>query len=212
MRALTATPVDVVVNGVDTRGFAAVQCDVASQRILFVGNYEYPPNVDAVTWALDEILPRLWQRCPKARFAVAGYAMPAHWAQRWPDARIEWHGFVADLATLQARSGLFLAPLRQGGGSKLKVLEALAAGLPLVSTGQGISGLSLADGRDYRLGESAETLAAAMADLLGAPGAARRLGEHGRQYVQHEHDWQAAASQLEAVYQQLSQTEHAACA
>lgn len=212
MRQLTKTPVSVVVNGVDCRGFASVQRAAQSQRILFVGNYEYPPNVDAVCWALDEIMPRLWQQCPQARFAVAGYAMPADWAQRWPDARIEWHGFVDDLRTLQAESSLFLAPLRQGGGSKLKVLEALAAGLPLVSTSQGASGLQLRDDHDYRLGEDAQALAAALHELLDDTAMANRLATSGRLYANQQHDWQAAASQLEEVYRHMTDKEHRACA
>lgn len=210
MTQLTRTPVSVVVNGVDTRAAAQVQPDIKSQRILFVGNYEYPPNVDAVTWALDEILPRLWQHYPEARFAVAGYAMPHEWAQRWSDPRIEWHGFVDNLATLQQQSSLFLAPLRHGGGSKLKVLEALAAGLPLVSTAQGASGLTLENDIQVRLGETPEALCQALSELLSNPGKARELGERGREYVQRTHDWSAAANQLEAVYQQI--LENPACA
>ncbi|WP_043310096.1 glycosyltransferase family 4 protein [Pseudomonas sp. ML96] len=211
MQGLTDTPVEVVVNGVDCRGFAEVQRAAQSQRILFVGNYEYPPNVDAVTWALDEILPRLWQTHPEARFAVAGYAMPGEWAQRWPDPRIEWHGFVDDLRTLQAESSLFLAPLRHGGGSKLKVLEALAAGLPLVSTAQGVSGLTLRDSEDYRAGESAPALATALAQLLSDSDLAKQLAIAGRNYVLQQHDWQAAANQLESVYQQATDKECRAC-
>lgn len=209
IRQLTRTPVDVVVNGVDCRGFAQVSRATQEQRILFVGNYEYPPNIDAVTWALEEILPRLWQECPHARFAVAGYAMPADWAKRWPDPRIEWHGFVDDLRTLQAQSSLFLAPLRQGGGSKLKVLEALAAGLPLVSTAQGVSGLAMRDGDDYRHGDDASALASALAQLLGDTSLADRLAAAGRHYVQQQHDWQAAAGQLESVYHHVTDKEHA---
>lgn len=212
IRELTQTPVDVVVNGVDCRGFASVQRAAHSQRILFVGNYEYPPNVDAVTWALDEIMPRLWQHCPEARFAVAGYAMPADWAQRWPDPRIEWHGFVDDLRTLQAESSLFLAPLRQGGGSKLKVLEALAAGLPLVSTTQGVSGLVLREGQDYFHGEDATDLAAALKTLLDKVKLADSVAAAGRAYVNQQHDWQAAASQLEQVYQHMTDNECRICA
>ncbi len=203
MAQLTQTPVSVVVNGVDTRAAAQVQPDIEAQRILFVGNYEYPPNIDAVTWALDEILPRLWLHYPQARFAVAGYAMPQEWAKRWTDPRIEWHGFVDNLATLQQQSSLFLAPLRHGGGSKLKVLEALAAGLPLVSTAQGASGLALVNGVQARLGETPEVLCQALSELLSNPGQAREIGERGRQYVQSTHDWSAAANQLEAVYQQI---------
>lgn len=200
MRLLSATPVAVVVNGVDCRAFAAVQAEPDSQRVLFVGNYEYAPNRDAVQWALDEVFPRLWQCCPEARFAVAGYALPDDWAQRWNDPRIEWLGFVADLPALQSRCAAFLAPLRHGGGSKLKVIEALAAGLPLVSTAQGVSGLAVAHRQDYLAGESAQELADALAEVLADTAFARRLADNGRVYVNREHDWSGVAERLEALY------------
>lgn len=128
--AMLGRPVPVVVNGVDCEHFAAARPTPEAQRVLFLGNYEYAPNVDAVEWMLDEILPRVWAHCPEARMSVCGYALPAEWAQRWSDPRIEWQGFVPDLLQLQSSSSVFLAALRHGGGSKLKVLEALAAGLP----------------------------------------------------------------------------------
>ncbi len=206
-------PVAVVVNGVDCAQFAAVQPDPASQRILFLGNYEYAPNLDAVEWALTEILPLLWQRCPQARFCVCGHALPEEWRQRWRDPRIEWRGFVSDLAQLQAESSLFLAPLRHGGGSKLKVLEALAASLPLVSTSQGVSGLAVTQGQHYLGGESPEQLAEALATLLNSASMAARLGNAGRTYAREHHDWQIAASQLETVYHSLTAVNrgHTAC-
>lgn len=200
MRRLSATSVAVVVNGVDCRAFASVQAEPDSQRVLFVGNYEYAPNRDAVQWALDEVFPRLWQRWPQARFVVAGYALPDDWAQRWNDPRIEWLGFVEDLPALQSRCAAFLAPLRHGGGSKLKVIEALAAGLPLVSTAQGVSGLAVADRQDYLAGESAQELADALAEVLGDAAFARRLADNGRNYVNREHDWSGVATRLEALY------------
>lgn len=135
--AMLGRPVPVVVNGVDCEHFATARPTPEAQRVLFLGNYEYAPNVDAVEWMLDEILPRVWAHCPEARMSVCGYALPAEWAQRWSDPRIEWQGFVPDLLQLQSSSSVFLAALRHGGGSKLKVLEALAAGLPLASTAQG---------------------------------------------------------------------------
>lgn len=200
LQNLSARPVAVVVNGVDCVHFAAVTPDIAQQRVLFLGNYEYAPNVDAVEWALDEIMPRLWQRCPNAVISICGHALPAHWPQRWADARIEWQGFVADLPSLQSTSSVFLAPLRHGGGSKLKVLEALAAGLPLVSTGQGVSGLAVESGRHYLGAETAEQMAAALADVLGDEAQAARLGEAGRHYARTSHGWDVAASQIEALY------------
>lgn len=205
LSAMLGRPVPVVVNGVDCEHFAAARPTPEAQRVLFLGNYEYAPNVDAVEWMLDEILPRVWAHCPEARMSVCGYALPAEWAQRWSDPRIEWQGFVPDLLQLQSSSSVFLAALRHGGGSKLKVLEALAAGLPLASTAQGVSGLELRDGEDYLGGESAEQLANAVVRLLQDPAQARALGENGRAYVRRAHDWSVAASQLEQVYAGLAE-------
>ncbi|SST12973.1 Uncharacterized protein conserved in bacteria [Acinetobacter baumannii] len=85
------------------------------------------------------------------------------------------------------------------------MLEALAAGLPLASTAQGVSGLELRDGEDYLGGESAEQLANAVVRLLQDPAQARALGENGRAYVRRAHDWSVAASQLEQVYAGLAE-------
>ncbi|WXL24097.1 glycosyltransferase family 4 protein [Ectopseudomonas mendocina] len=201
----------VVVNGVDCSYFAGAQPAPEQQRILFLGNYEYAPNVDAAKWMLDEIMPLIWDKCPDARLSVCGYALPEEWAQRWPDARIEWQGFVPDLLALQSTSSVFLAPLRHGGGSKLKVLEALAAGLPLATTAQGASGLALKPGQDYLAGETPEQLAEAVVQLLRSPETAKRMGENGRAYARQHHDWSVAAAQLEQVYATLN-ADQTACA
>eukprot|EP01132_Coremiostelium_polycephalum_P020637 gene20637-24525_t len=201
---IAGKPVPVVVNGVDCAHFAAARPDPTTRRVLFLGNYEYAPNVDAIEWALDEILPKVWARCPDARMSVCGFGMPETWRERWKDGRIEWQGFVPNLLALQSSCSVFLAPLRHGGGSKLKVLEALAAGLPLASTDQGVSGLDLVEGLDYLGGQTAESLADAVVRLLQQPEVAAPMGEAGRAYVRRAHDWSVAASQLEQVYAQLS--------
>jgi glycosyltransferase involved in cell wall biosynthesis len=181
-----------------------VRPDLHSQRLLFIGNYEYSPNLDAVEWALEAILPRLWQLNPQVRFAICGYALPDSFRQRWPDPRIEWQGFVPDLRDLQQNSAVFFAPLRQGGGSKLKVLEAMAAGLPVVTTAQGSSGLRVKNGEHYLGSEDPGALAQILADALADPARLLQVGEAGRAYVKAEHDWAVAAAQLEAVYHHLS--------
>ncbi|MBP5115361.1 glycosyltransferase [Pseudomonas protegens] len=200
---LSGKPAAVVVNGVDCGHYAAVQPDLGSQRLLFIGNYEYSPNLDAVQWALEEILPRLWAINPEVHFAICGYALPDSFRQRWTDPRIEWQGFVPDLRDLQRRSALFFAPLRQGGGSKLKVLEAMAAGLPVVTTAQGSSGLQVENGQHYLGSEDPGALAQILAQALADHERLQRIGAAGRDYVLAHHDWSAAAAQLEAVYHQL---------
>ncbi|QXI30278.1 glycosyltransferase family 4 protein [Pseudomonas vanderleydeniana] len=205
LRQQTGKPVAVVVNGVDTGHYAGVTPDLSAQRLLFIGNYEYSPNLDAVEWALDVILPALWKLNPDVRFAIAGYGLPDAWRERWSDPRIEWQGFVPDLRTLQSRASVFFAPLRQGGGSKLKVLEAMAAGLPVVTTDQGSSGLKVENGQHYLGSEDPQALARILADALAQPERLRQIAEAGRAYVKAEHDWSVAAAQLEAVYTQLPQ-------
>jgi glycosyltransferase involved in cell wall biosynthesis len=200
---ISGRPTRVVTNGVDGAAFAGVAPDPTSRRVLFVGNYEYAPNVDAVEWAVREILPRVWQTLPEVRFAVCGFALPARWRHQYPDPRIEWHGYIDSLTALQNQSALFLAPLRDGGGSKLKVLEALAASLPLVSTAQGVSGLALQAGTHFLGGDSADALASQIAYALRHTEQARRIGCAGRAAVAAAYDWQTVAAQLEAVYQEI---------
>jgi glycosyltransferase involved in cell wall biosynthesis len=179
LRLQTGKPVAVVVNGVDTGYYAGVQPDLHAQRLLFIGNYEYSPNLDAVEWALEEILPALWKLNPGVRFAIAGFGLPDAWRERWSDPRIEWQGFVPDLRALQSRASIFFAPLRQGGGSKLKVLEAMAAGLPVVTTDQGSSGLKVENGRHY-LGSGKPSPGTNTRRRLGHPSRLHQIAEAGR--------------------------------
>lgn len=204
LAAYSRQPIAVVVNGTDTEAFAEVVADPGAGRILFVGNFEYAPNIDAVEWLLDEIMPAIWAAAAQTRLCLCGYALPTHWAERWPDARIEWRGFVPSLQPVQAKSSLFLAALRDGGGSKLKVLEAMAAGLPVVATAQAVSGLDVQRGTHYQGGGDTAALVAATLQLLADPQLAHATGEAGRGYVRAQHDWQRSADQLEAVYTELT--------
>lgn len=204
LAAYSRQPIAVVVNATDTEAFAEVVADPGAGRILFVGNFEYAPNIDAVEWLLDEIMPAIWAAAAQTRLCLCGYALPTHWAERWPDARIEWRGFVPSLQPVQAKSSLFLAALRDGGGSKLKVLEAMAAGLPVVATAQAVSGLDVQRGTHYQGGGDTAALVAAALQLLADPQLAHATGEAGRGYVRAQHDWQRSADQLEAVYTELT--------
>lgn len=196
-------PTAVVANGVDTRAFAQVTPDAASRTALFVGNYEYAPNVDAVEWALTEIWPRVWQQAPDLRFRVCGHGLPPAWRERFTDPRIDWQGYVPDLREVQAQSGAFLAPLRAGGGSKLKVLEAMAASMPIVCTSESLSGLGATPGVHARVANQPADLAQALVQTLGDPEGARRMGLAARALVREQFDWGRSADQLEAVYADL---------
>lgn len=199
-------PVRVVVNGVDCAHYEQISPALHSQRLLFVGNFEYGPNVDAIEWALEEILPQVWMSNPAVRFAICGHALPSSWKLRWSDPRIEWQDFCQDLRDLQRHSAIFFAPLRYGGGSKLKVLEAMAAGLPVVTTSQGVSGLDVENGQHYLGSDDPADLALIISQLLSQPLRFKQLSEAARTFVCQEHDWSVAANQLESVYAQLLAT------
>jgi glycosyltransferase involved in cell wall biosynthesis len=202
---LSGKATSIVVNSVDTHHYASVLPDRYNHRLLFIGNYEYGPNVDAIEWALDEIMPKVWAQSPTVRFIVGGFGLPEAWRERWPDPRIEWLGFVPDLRALQASASMFFAPLRQGGGSKLKILEALASGLPVVTTAQGVSGLAVTNGEHYLGGEDADELARLIVASIQCPVNLARIGEAGRAYVRDTHDWSVSATQLETIYHRLWQ-------
>jgi len=205
MKVLFNRDAPVVVNGVDCQHYASVKPDFTSQRLLFIGNYEYSPNLDAVQWALDEVMPQVWAINPQVRLAVCGFALPAQWRERWPDPRVEFQGFVPDLRALQEQTAVFFAPLRQGGGSKLKVLEAMAAGLPVVTTDQGVSGLAVTNGQHYLGSETTEGLARLLTDAVADPERLQDLSDNARRYVRSHHDWAVTAAQLEAVYARIVQ-------
>ena len=196
-------PCAVVFNGVDISHFSTVEPDYAQGSLLYIGNFEYAPNREAVEWLLTDIMPLVWQHFPRLRLQIGGYATPENWIKRWADKRIHWLGFIKDLRTVQQNTAIFIAPLRHGGGSKLKVLEAMAAALPVISTGQGTSGLRVADGTHYMHAETPHEFYKAVHDLVSNSTQAQRIGQAGREYAL-QHDWSRAAEKLEQVYMEFN--------
>lgn len=197
---ISARSIDVVINGVDTQYFKDISMNQNEQRVLFIGNYEYAPNVEAVEWLMAEIMPEVWIKHPAAKIMICGYAMPPAWKEQWPDDRIEYEGYISDLRDAQSKSTVFIAALRSGGGSKLKVLEAMAAGLPLVSTSQGVSGLDVKLGKHYLGGDDVKSLVDALSLLLLDVEKAKQVADSARHYVCSNNDWSVAAQQMEEVY------------
>ena len=201
--AMGARETALVVNAIDTAAFAKVAPNPASATALFLGNYEYSPNTDAVEWLCGEIMPIAWRSEPGLRLAVWGHALPGAWRARWPDPRITFGGYAESLPALHATAAMFVAPLRFGGGSKLTVMEAMASSLPVVATPEAVSGLALAEGEGYVGGGDARAIAAGMVRCLREPHWAAGLGRWARAYVQRRHDWAIAAAELERVWQRV---------
>lgn len=164
-----------------------------SDRVIFVGDFTYPPNRGGLAFLADEVLPRVWARRPSLRVAVVGRGLTDPPA----DSRIEVLGFVEDLQAEYAQADAVLVPLLEGGGSPLKFVEALAYGLPVLATAHAAA--LIEDGRSgehFLSAADPDAFAAALETVLGDPSLARRLGAAGRELAASRYSVTALARQL----------------
>ncbi len=201
----TGAPVAVVPNGVDLPYFAATapsldietsarQAAHGKETIVFTGALSFHPNVDGVVWFVETAWPLVHARCPDARLLIVGRSpAPAvaalggrHGVSVYPD--------VPDIRPYLAAAALAIAPLRLGSGARLKILDALAAGLPVVSTTVGAEGLALVHDRDLLLADEPDAFAAAVLALLDDPARAHALAQQGQDVVRRLYSWETVAA------------------
>lgn len=194
--------VSVVENGVDTEFFRPQRdVDRDPARILFLGSLDWRPNQDGVTLLLNEIFPRVRREVPNATLALVG-RHPPEWlrAQAASVPGVQVHANVPDVRPFLATCGMLAVPLRIGGGSRLKILEALASGTPVVSTRIGAEGLRLTPGRDLHIADGAEEMASAIVRGIRQPYELEDAAEHGRRVVLQQYDWSQLAEKLDEVW------------
>ncbi len=180
-----------VPNVVDVAAIAPVTPNVGERRALFVANFHYEPNRNGLRFLLDEVLPLVWAQLPDARLALvgAGLERPAS-----TDRRVETHGFVEDLDGAYASASCAVVPLLQGGGTPLKLIEALAYGLPVIATPRAGSGLGVHDGEDCLIADGAPAFAAALVRVLGE--GAPELAHRGRALAERSYSIEALSTLL----------------
>ncbi|MEZ5853688.1 MAG: glycosyltransferase family 4 protein [Hyphomicrobiaceae bacterium] len=194
-------PFDIVENGVDINYYKDVERRPDGRTILFVGSLDWRPNQDAVAVLLDSLFPAIRRLAPDARLIIVGRNPPAGLAERVAAVEgVELAADVPDVRPYLARSAVLSVPLRIGGGSRLKILEALAANVPVVSTAVGAEGLELEPGRQIDIADSVESQAAALAAILREPERAGAMASAGRRAVENRYDWSSIAATLEKVW------------
>jgi glycosyltransferase involved in cell wall biosynthesis len=203
--------VDVVDNGIDRAYFASTNGQRDANRILFLGALDWRPNLDAIDLLLKQIFPKVIAQEPAARLCLVGRHAPAALKQRiQATAGVELHTDVPDVRPFLGQCGVMTVPLRIGGGSRLKILEALACGLPVVSTTVGAEGLCLEPGRDFVRADTPDDMARALVQAIRAPGPMCELARNGQQRVLERYDWDVLADKLDQVWQRCVRGEERA--
>jgi len=193
----------VVPNGVDLEAYRPdfpPQPGLAHPSLAFTGKMDFRPNIDAVLWFARQVLPRLWQEVPEAHLYVVGQSPSPRLDPLRAEPRITITGRVDDVRPYIAAADLYVVPLRVGGGTRLKVLEAMAMGKALVSTSLGVEGLEVANGRHALLADTPEAFAHQVAALLADAGRRRALGQAARAFVEQGYGWEKIGPRLEEAY------------
>jgi glycosyltransferase involved in cell wall biosynthesis len=163
-------------NVVDVAAIEPVRPLSQAHRAIFVANFSYKPNRDGLRFMLDEILPRVWAELPDAKLSLVGAGLEQPPSA---DPRVETLGFVDDLPGVYAKASCAVVPLLVGGGTPLKLIEALAYGLPVIATPRAVAGLAVSDGQHCLIADGPDAYAAALVHILRDGDA--DLGRRGRE-------------------------------
>jgi polysaccharide biosynthesis protein PslH len=174
----------------------------AASTLLFVGNFAHSPNLDAARRLVDHILPRVRAARPDVSLVLVGSAPPRELRQR-VGAFVELAESVPDVTPYLARASLIVVPLRQGGGMRVKVLEAMAAGKAIVASRLAVEGLDVQDGQQCWLAETDEEFATRVLRLLGDDEERRRLGTQARSWAAEHFSWTRVIGAYEQLYEML---------
>ncbi len=194
-------PLAVVPNGVDTAELAGNFGSPEPNTLIYPGALSYDANHDAMAYFLNAIFPLIRHECPNVRLRVTGRATSAQIATLPNIEGVEFTGYLDDVRPAVARSWVEVVPLRKGGGTRLKVLEALALGTPVISTSKGVEGLALQPGRDVLVADTPADFAAQTLRLLRFPALRADMAAHGRRTVA-SYDWSQSIARLEDLIAQ----------
>ena len=197
-----ALAVDVIPNGVDLDEFRVKPMQRLSDTLLFTGNYEYAPNVDAALRLATEILPLVQAQIPGVKLWLVGSAPPPE-LQALNSENIKVTGHVPDMKPYLARATAFVSPLRLGAGIKNKVLEALALGCPVVATPISLDGIAVTNGHDALVADD-DALVETVVWLLQDLALQAELSASGRKLIEARYSWERVAALYETLYTEVS--------
>lgn len=198
--------VHILPNGVDMETFNSKGHDYnLDKTILFTGNMDYAPNVDAVQYFVQDIFPLIRQQIPDVKFIIAGQR-PVKKVLELARDGVTVTGFVKELSDMYAQASIVVAPLRFGAGTQNKVLEAMAMGVPIVSRNIGFNGLNIQSGEGVVLALETEQFAQECIRLLQSASLRETIGKAGKEIIKTRYDWDVVAKMLEDYLQSIQRT------
>lgn len=198
-RLAPAARIQVVANGVDTREFSPGGTKSARPLIVFSGTLSYAPNADGILWFVRAVLPLIQKEIGPVCLDIVGREPPDE-IRALASEHVQVAGDVPEVSPMMRRAWVAIAPIREGGGTRLKILEALACALPVVSTAIGAEGLAVTHAKNILIADDAPAFARETIRVLCDPARRDALGGAGRALVAQNYDWSGITRTLEQVY------------
>jgi sugar transferase (PEP-CTERM/EpsH1 system associated) len=192
----------VIPNGVDTAQYDPLPEVPASKDILFIGKMSYVPNADAAIFLCHEVFPLIKQQMPDTRLLIVGQSPPEA-VRTLASEDVIVTGYVKSVFPYYHQALVSVVPLRAGSGTRLKILESMAVGRPVVSTALGCEGLAVTHGENILIADEPADFAAQTVRLLSDAELRQRLVINGRRLVETTYDWQVIAQQLLQIYDEV---------
>jgi glycosyltransferase involved in cell wall biosynthesis len=195
----------VVPNGIFSEDYASAhdQLDLGEHALVFTGKMDYRPNVDAMFWFADSVLPLIHAQVEDARLYIVGQKPHARLEKLRDRKSVEITGWVSNVQPFLRGACVYVAPLRMGSGTRLKMLEAMATGCAVVATTTAASGINGDINEALIVANEPEQMASAITKLLQAPEQRRKMGERARAYVRAHYDWSVLIPLLLSAYGEI---------
>ena len=198
-----AADIRAIPTGVDTDYFHPNGRAERPATLVFTGSMDWYPNEDAIIYFIDSILPEIRGRIPHTSLTVVGRNPSERLKAAGAAAGVQVTGTVADVRPYVSEAAVYVVPLRIGGGTRLKIFEALAMNKAVVATGVGAEGLPVVHGEHYLRADSPGDFARAVVSLLEDPRGRRALGGAGRRFVEERYSWDQVAREFERCCQEI---------
>jgi glycosyltransferase involved in cell wall biosynthesis len=202
-----AGKITVIPIAVDTTRLAPIQRQPGSCNILTLGTLHYPPNADGIRWFASEVFPLITRQMPQATLTILGKNPPADFLQMAAEnpGVITVTGYVPELKPYLEQAALMVIPVRAGSGMRVRILEALAQAMPMVTTTIGLEGIDARHGEEVLVADTAEDFASQVIRLMGDVELQASLAERGRQLAERAYDWHVVLKKLDQVIRPLNE-------